>query len=66
MIPNARSMYYNEGKPRRIRFGFGEYNSETYGKIAYFPVVVLSHLAPDEDIRAAAEGVRQAVCRYKL
>ena len=46
----------------RIRFGFGEYNSETYGKIVYFPVIVLSHLSPDEDIRLAAEGVRQAVC----
>ena len=37
-----------------------------YGKIAYSPVVVLSHLAPDEDIRVAAEGVRQAVCGKRV
>ena len=42
----------------RIRFGFSEFNSDTYGPIAYEALITLSVLSPDEDIRTAAKGVQ--------
>lgn len=42
----------------RIRFGFAEFNSDTYGPIAYEALITLPVLAPDEDIRILAKGVQ--------
>lgn len=40
------------------RYGFSEYNSDTYGPIAYKAVLVLAGLSPDEDIRTRARIVQ--------
>ena len=42
----------------RIRFGFSEFNSDTYGPIAYEAVLTLSGLSPDEDVRIMSQGVQ--------
>ena len=33
----------------RRRFGFSEYNSDTYAPIAFNPLVTVAGIAPDED-----------------
>lgn len=41
----------------RLRFGFSEFNSDTYGPIAYDSLSTLVVLSPDEDIRLLAKTV---------
>ncbi|TRY69923.1 hypothetical protein TCAL_02356 [Tigriopus californicus] len=42
----------------RSRFGFSEFNSDTYGPIAYVALLSLSGLAPDEDVRTKAQMIQ--------
>jgi hypothetical protein len=41
-----------------VRFGFSEFNSDTYGPIAYDAVLSLSGLSPDEDVKTRARMVQ--------
>ena len=41
----------------RSRFGFSEFNSDTYGPISYDAVLAVVGLAPDEDVRTRARMV---------
>ena len=34
----------------RGRFGFSEYNADTYGPIAFAPLVTVAALAPDPEV----------------
>ena len=54
-------MQYMKGKERilrwmdfRGRFGFSEYNSDTYAPIAFNPLVTVAGIGPDDDIRDLA------------
>ena len=47
----------NEWLDYRSRFGFSEFNSDTYGPIAMNPVLALAALSPDLDIRERARMV---------
>ena len=42
----------------RVRFGYSEFNSDTYGPVAYKALLPVSVLAPDEEIRMLAKGVQ--------
>ena len=41
----------------RGRFGFSEYNADTYGPIGFCPLVTVAALAPDDEIKTMAEIV---------
>ena len=60
-INSTAETQYNRGKLRilrwldfRGRFGFSEYNSDTYAPIAFNPVVTVAGIAPDNDIKSLA------------
>ena len=60
-INDTASVQYKLGKERllrwldfRGRFGFSEYNSDTYAPIAFDALVTVAGSAPDEDIRTLA------------
>ena len=56
--------HYRDGKDRlerwfghRLDYGFSEFNSDTYGPIAYKAVVAVAGCAPDAEMRAQARVV---------
>merc|ERR1719500_1906367 len=60
-INNTAVFQYENGKERilrwldfRGRFGFSEYNSDTYAPIAFDALVTVAGIAPDDDIRTLA------------
>ena len=63
-LNNTGQAHYKRGKERlqrwldyRGRFGFSEYNSDTYAPIAYVPLVTVAALAPDQEVKTLAEMI---------
>lgn len=63
-VNNTGHVHYIRGKERlqrwldyRGRFGFSEYNADTYAPIAYNPLVTVAALAPDKEVKTLAEMI---------
>ena len=52
-VSGAQDVLLSDAVSRR-RFGFSEYNSDTYAPIAFNPLVTVAGIARDEDIRTLA------------
>ena len=52
-VSSAQDVLLSDAVSRR-RFGFSEYNSDTYAPIAFNPLVTVAGIARDEDIRTLA------------
>lgn len=50
-------MEAKQTKQSVFRYGFSEFNSDTYGPIAYKALASVAALAPDEDIKTKAQMV---------
>ena len=47
-VSSSQEVLLSDAVSRR-RFGFSEYNSDTYAPIAFNPLVTVAGIAPDED-----------------